>query len=262
MKKWKLGWLLLAASLWISTAQAELQSREVDYRDGETGLKGYLVWDDAMTGKRPGVLVFHEFWGLNDYAKSRARQLAALGYVAFAADMYGVGHVATHAQEAREWSKQVTSNLEMWQRRATLALAALKETNEADGNRLAAIGYCFGGATVMQLAYTGADVKGVVSFHGSLPAPPPQAGEKIRAKIMVAHGESDPFIPPEKIAAFKSGMNEAKADWQFHSYGGAKHSFTNPDAHLAGNDGAAYNADADRRSWQTMKLFLEEVLSK
>ena len=256
---WLSGMVLLLGLT--APAQAELQSREVPYQDGDVKLAGYLVWDDAITGKRPGVLVVHEWWGLNDYAKKRAEMLAKMGYIAFAADMYGVGHVTTHGDEAGAWMKQITANIDLWQHRANLALDALKSSPETDPGKLAAIGYCFGGATVMQLAYSGADVKGVVSFHGSMPPATPEQAARIHAKVLVEHGAADGFIPPERLTAFQKALEDAKVDWRMTAHGGAVHGFTNPDAGKANMPGVAYDEKADRRSWQEMQEFFKELFN-
>ena len=241
-------------------AQAEVQMQEVSYEQDGMSFRGTMAWDDAVTGKRPGVLVVHEWWGLNDYVRDRARQLAELGYVAFAVDMYGADKVTEHPSQAKEWMTEITSNVEQWRDRAEKGLELLKANEHVDAERLAAIGYCFGGATVMQLAYAGADVDGVVSFHGSLPPAPDEALDAIDTHILVAHGSQDGFIPAERVAQFQAQLDKAGADWQMIVYSGARHGFTNPGAGAYGLDGLRYDADADRRSWAAMKRFFDEVL--
>jgi dienelactone hydrolase len=254
---------LIAALLALPlAAQAAIKSEAVEYQDGGTQLKGYLYYDDAISGKRPGVIVVHEWWGLNDYAKHRAEMLAGLGYAAFALDMYGDQKVTTHATDAKGWSTQITANTDAWRRRALAGLDALKADRRVDPQRLAAVGYCFGGSTVMQMAYAGADLDGVVSFHGSLPTPVEGEGKQIKASILAAHGGADAFVPPEKVAAFQSALEAAKADWEFVSYGGAVHAFSNPDAASYGIDNLRYDERADKRSWAAMKAFLEEVFAR
>lgn len=243
-------------------AQAAVQTEAIEYKDGDTKLKGFLVYDDSLEGKRPGVIVVHEWWGLNDYAKQRAEMLAELGYVAFAIDMYGDEKVTEHAKDAEAWKSQVTENVDAWQRRALLGLDILKKHALVDPNFTAAVGYCFGGATVMQIAYAGADLDGVVSFHGSLPPASAEQQKNIKASVLVAHGESDGFIPPDRIAAFKQALDAADADWQMVIYGGARHGFTNPGADEYGIDGIKYDEKADERSWALMQLFLDEVFSE
>jgi len=254
--------LLLAGILFSQFAVAGIVSETIDYKDGESSLRGFIFYDNAKQAKRPGVLVIHEWWGLNDYAKKRAKMLAELGYVAFAADMYGDGKVTRHAKEAGAWKDQITANIDAWQKRALLALDILKKHPSVDANKTAAIGYCFGGATVMQLAYTGADIDGVVSFHGSLPVASPAQAKAIRASILVAHGNADGFIPKERVTQFKTALDGSGIDWQMVSYGDTRHAFTNPDAGSYGVGGLQYNADADRRSWKHMQDFFAEIFSR
>lgn len=257
--------LLLALALFASApAWAAVQSKAVTYQDGDTTLTGHLYWDDAISGKRPGVMVVHEWWGLNDYAKKRAEMLAELGYVAFAADMYGDNKVTTHAPDAKGWMQQITANTHAWQRRAALGIDQLRASELVDGKRVAAIGYCFGGATVMQMVYGNLDVNAVVSFHGSLPpATPDQVQAMLNAQsrphVLIAHGDADSFIPPERITAFKAALTEAGVDWEMDIYADARHGFTNPDAGSFGMEALAYNAKADQRSWARMQAFLAEV---
>jgi dienelactone hydrolase len=238
-----------------------LKSETFEYKDGDTALKGYLVYDDATSGKRPGIIVVHEWWGLNDYARKRADMLAKLGYVAFAVDMYGDEKVTEHAKEASAWMKQITENVDAWQRRALLGLDVLKKQELVDTSRLAAVGYCFGGATVMEMAYSGADLKGVVSFHGSLPPATPEQQKQIKAKILANHGSADSFVPPERVLAFEQALDAAGADWEMAIYGGAHHGFTNPDAAKYGMENIQYNAEADRRSWALMQSFFNEIFA-
>ncbi|MCU0835209.1 MAG: dienelactone hydrolase family protein [Chromatiaceae bacterium] len=248
--------LLLALPL---AAAAAIKTETVEYQDGDTRLTGYLTYDDSVSEKRPGVIVVHEWWGLNDYARKRAEMLAELGYVAFAVDMYGDNKVTEHASEASGWLKQITENVDAWQRRALAGLDVLKAHERVDGERLAAIGYCFGGATVMQMAYAGADLDGVASFHGSLPPPADDQKGNIKARVLVAHGAADAMVPPERVMAFQQALDAAGADWQLVSYGGAKHGFTNPGAGAYGMEALAYDPKADARSWALMQSFLTEV---
>ncbi len=254
---------ILMATLFMVSAAAptwgDVQTKSVQYQDSDVALEGYLAWDDSIQGKRPGVIVVHEWWGLNDYARKRAEMLAELGYVGFAVDMYGKGKVTQHPDEAGEWAKQIQANVADWQKRAQLGLDILQKHELVDNTRSAAIGYCFGGATVMQMAYTGADLDGVVSFHGSLPVAENLPVGHIKAKILVAHGNADPFVPAQRIVDFQAALEKAGADWQMISYGGVRHSFTNPDADKHGIDGLRYDKDADRRSWQHMQVFLKEL---
>jgi dienelactone hydrolase len=243
-----------------ATVSAQVQDKTIEYQDGDTALRGHLYWDDRFEGKRPGVLVVHEWWGLNSYARMRARMLAESGYVAFAPDMYGDDKVTEHANEAKAWMEQITSNLDAWQQRAKLGLEQLKEQDQVDPSRLAAIGYCFGGATVLQMAYAGMDVKGVASFHGSLPPATAEQQQNIKAKILVAHGAADSFVPAERVDAFIQALDAAGANWEMDIYGGARHSFTVPDAERKGIDNLKYDPQADRRAWQRLIGFLGELL--
>lgn len=261
MKKPISSLLLLGLLLIGSASYAEVKSRVIEYQDGDTLLKGHLYWDNAIKGKRPGVMVVHEWWGLNDYAKTRARMLAEMGYVAFAADMYGDNRVTTHGDQAGSWMEQITNNISHWQSRAQMGLSQLKKQSLVERTQLAAIGYCFGGATVMQLAYSGADLRGVVSFHGSLPPVVEDQYQNIKAKVLVAHGNADPFVPAERVTAFQASLDAAGADWQFLSLGGAQHGFTNPGADAHNMEGLKYDADADRRSWQAMQQFFGEIFN-
>ena len=249
--------LLTTATATGGAALGEVVMEEVAYTHGETMLVGYLAYDNAVEGKRPGVLVIHEWWGLNDYAKKRARMLADLGYVAFAADMYGKGKVTEDPTKAANWSGHMSGNVDLWRKRAMRGLDVLKGRPRTDAARLAAIGYCFGGSTVMQLAYAGADVDGVVSFHGSLPPAPGDAA--VDAEVLICHGAADGFTSAEKQANFKRSLNDIGAAWTFIAYSGAEHSFTNPGADEHGIDGVSYNERADRRSWRHMRVFFDAI---
>jgi dienelactone hydrolase len=240
-------------------AEAAVQSQAIDYKDGDTNLRGYLYWDDRYEKKRPGILVLHEWWGLNAYARLRARMLAEAGYVAFAPDLYGDARVTEHASEAKAWKEQISANIEAWQQRARLGLDQLKARQQVDGDKLAAIGYCFGGETAIQMAYAGMEVKGVASFHGSLPPATAEQQKNIRASVLVAHGDADQFVPPERVEAFKQALNEAGADWEMAIYGGARHSFTVPEAERKGIENLKYDPKADRRSWALLMSFLDEL---
>ena len=246
----------------VEAARAEIQTEQITYPHEDAELHGVLVYDDAQEGRRPGVLVMHEWWGLNDYARGRAKQLAQLGYVAFAVDMYGQGQVTDDANHAVQLSGQVQGDTAVLRGRAQAGLAVLAKQEQVDASRIAAIGYCFGGMTVQQLAYSGADVKGVVSFHGSLSTPLPEDVPGVKAKMLICHGGNDGFIPDEQITAFQRALRATDIDWQFVVYSGAKHSFTNPGADQRGMDGLRYHADADRRSWADMKQFFNEIFGQ
>lgn len=245
------------------TAQARIVTKTVEYRQGNTALEGYLAYDDSVKGKRPGVLVIHEWTGINPYIKKRVEQLAALGYVAFAADIYGKGvRPSTPELAGKEAAKYRGKDRSLIRARGAAGLDKLASYPQVDTGRLAVIGYCFGGTAALELARSGANLRGTVSFHGGLDTPVPADALKIRGKVLALHGADDPHVPPEQVAAFQQEMRMAKVNWEMVYYGGAVHSFTNPDS---GNDptkGVAYNAQADRRSWEEMRLFFAEIFAK
>jgi dienelactone hydrolase len=243
-----------------SAAHATVKTKVVNYDYDGTKLKGFLAWDDAVTGKRPGVLVVHEWWGLNDYARKRAEELAKLGYVAFACDMYGNGKFTEHPKEAGQFAGEVRKNLKTWQGRALAGLKVLQDCELVDGNHLAAIGYCFGGSTALELAYVGAPLKAVATFHAALPVPTPEQAKAIKPRILICHGADDSFIPQETIDQFKAALDGVKVNYQFKSYPGAVHSFTVPGADKVGMKGLAYNAAADQQSWSAMQALFRETL--
>ena len=254
--------LLLAAVFVAAPAVAAVKTQTVEYTYAETKLKGFLAYDDAVKEKRPGVLVVHEWWGLDDYAKMRAEMLAKLGYVAFCPDMYGDGKATEHPKEANEMASSVRKNVKVWQGRAAAGLKVLAEQPQVDATKLAAIGYCFGGATALQLAYTGADLKAVVTFHAALPAPSDAEAKAVKGKVLVNHGADDFFIKPEAITAFKAKLEAAKVPLQFESYPGAVHSFTVKGADKKEIKGMAYNAEADEKSWAAMLKVFGDVFGK
>jgi len=240
-------------------ASAELRTQVIEYTQGDAVLEGYLAYDDAVKGKRPGVVVVHEWWGINPYIKSRVEQLAKIGYIAFAADIYGKGVRTTHPEEAGKFSGKYRQDRPLLRARAQAGLDILKKHDMTDPKKVAAIGYCFGGTTVLEMARGGLDVLGVASFHGGLDAPAPGEPKPIKAKILVLHGADDAFITPEQIRAFQDEMRKSGADWQMILFGGAVHGFTNPDADKVGIKGIAYNRSADVRSWEYLKLFFTEI---
>lgn len=242
--------------------QAEIKTETLPYKVGDTECRGYLAYDDSIEGKRPGVLVVHEWWGLNDYAKKRTEELARLGYVALAADIYGEGKTTEHPADAGKMAGEVRANVGEWRDRAQAALDALKAQPQCDSEKLAAIGYCFGGATALQLAYTGADLDAVVTFHGALPAATPEEAKQIKAELQVNHGADDPMIGPDAVAAFKKPLDEAGVKYEFIAYPGAVHSFTVPTADEVGMEGIKYNKDADEKSWAAMQELFQRTLGK
>ena len=259
MKTFAFDIAFLGLLLAVAPAPAAVVTETVTYEQGGTKFKGFLAYDDAATGKRPGVLVVHEWWGLNDYAKSRARQLAEMGYVAFAADMYGDGVTAKDRKEAGALSSRVKSG-NLLRPRARAAFEVLAKSERVDPKRIAAIGYCFGGTTALELAYSGADLRGIVSFHGSLTLP--KSGDRPRTKFLVLHGADDPFVSDKVVSGWDAAMRAGHYDWQLVKYSGAVHAFTNPAAGNDNSQGAAYNEAAARRSWEHMKAFFAEIFEE
>lgn len=245
--------------LWSADVRAELHTEAVEYKHGDTVLEGYLVYDASIKGKRPGVLVVHEWWGNNAYSKRRAEQLAKLGYIAFALDMYGKGVIAKDAKEAGKLAGIYRGDRKLMRERANAGLEVLRRHELTDTGRMAAIGYCFGGTTVLELARSGAPLAGFVSFHGGLDTPNPKDAANIKGKVLVLHGGDDPFVTVDHVTAFEDEMRKAGVDWQVYIYGGAVHSFTNPDSGNDKSKGLAYNEKADRRSWEAMKMFFAEI---
>src|SRR5207247_6714722 len=254
------GLAMAAVLLSQSPGNADVKTRELEYRQGETVLQGFIAWDDAARGKRPGVLVVHEWWGHNEHARNQARRLAEAGYVGFALDMYGKGKVTTHPQDAQAFVSEVTKDPAVLAARFNAALDQLKRDPHVDTTKIAAIGYCFGGAVVLDMARTGAPLAAVATFHGALATKTPAQPGKTKARILVLAGGADPFVPPEQIDAFKREMQAAGARFDVIVYPGAKHGFTNPTAGQYGMDQPAYNAEADQQSWAAMLKLFKEVL--
>jgi dienelactone hydrolase len=241
-------------------AHAEIKIDTVEYKDGDTTLEGLVSYDTKKSGKRPGVLVVHEWTGINNYTKMRLKKLAELGYTAFAADIYGKGVRPTDMKDAGTTAAIYKSNRPLFRRRVNLAFDQLKKHKTVDTTKTAAIGYCFGGTGVLELARSGADLRGVVSFHGGLSTPTPADAKNIKAKVLALHGADDKFVTAEEVSGFETEMRDGGVDWQLVKYSKAVHSFTNPDAGNNPASGMAYNAEADRRSWQEMQDFFNEVL--
>jgi dienelactone hydrolase len=228
--------------------------------DGDIVLEAFFAFDDALSGRRPAVLINHAWGGRDEFVAEKAKKMAALGYLGFALDIYGKDVLGSGPEENAKLMQPFMSDRAMLQKRIQAALAAVKLMPWVDDTRIAAIGFCFGGLCVLDLARTGADIKGVVSFHGLLDAPDNTKGNRIKAKVLALHGNDDPMVPVEQVIAFQQEMTDACADWQLHSYGHTMHAFTNP---VADNPdfGTVYQADADRRSWQSMRNFLEEIFA-
>lgn len=257
---------MLFAGLFVSIANnvavAEINSKVVNYEIAGKPFQGYLSYDDAITGKRPGVLVVHEWWGHNAYARKRADMLAKLGYTAFALDMYGAGKLAEHPHDAKKFMEETLADIKVAEARFNEAKQLLQKQPSVDTDKIAAIGYCFGGGTVLHIARSGVDLAGVVSFHGSLTTKTPAQSGQVKAKMLVLNGADDPFVTAEQIAAFKQEMQSAGASLEFVNYPGVKHSFTNSDASDYGkrfNMPLEYNAEADKDSWRRMQQFLKQV---
>ena len=256
--------LILLLSCFGAQVHAAVQGKEVSYELGDTTMKGYIAYDDAIKGKRPGVLVVHEWWGQNDYARKRARMLAELGYIALAMDMYGEGLVADNPSDASQMALGVTTDMPTEIARFEAGMNFLRNQKTVDPDQIAAFGYCFGGGVVLNMARIGEKLKGVASFHGVLSTDNPAKPWKIRAHIISFSGEADPMIGVDKVVAFRKEMDNAGANFRVVTYAGAKHAFTNPESDAMGkkyNLPIAYNAEADKDSWEQAKVFLREVFS-
>jgi dienelactone hydrolase len=250
--------LMIAAT----AAHAAVQGKEVSYSANGTTLKGYVAYDDAVKGKRPGVLVVHEWWGHNEYARKRARMLAEQGYTALAVDMYGDGKQAHHPDDAGKFSSEVSKNAVLAKARFDAAYSLISKEATVDANNIAAIGYCFGGSVVLNMARIGEPLKAVESFHGGLGTDTPAEAGKVKARVASFTGEDDQWIPATQVAAFRQEMEKAGVTYKVVTYPGAKHSFTNPDADKFGQEfklPLAYNAAADKASWEAGLAFLADA---
>ena len=243
----------------LSSSWAAIKTETIRYKEGDTTLEGVLVYDDAVTVRRPGILIAHQWKGLSDYERKRAEMLAKLGYVAFAADIYGQGIRPADPKSAGEMAGKYKADRALLRRRVQAGLQQLRQSPQVDTGKIGAIGYCFGGTTVLELARSGADVAGVVSFHGGLATPTPQDAQNIKGKVLACHGADDPFVPAPEVAGFEAEMRQAKVDWALIAYGNSVHSFTDWNAGNDNSRGAAYNEKADRRSWEAMKDFFGEL---
>ena len=247
--------LAAAASL---PALAAVKTEVVEYKQGDTTCQGYLAWDDSAAGKRPGIVLVHDWMGVGDYVERRAREVAALGYVVLAADIYGKGVRPKDAREAGQLAGKYKGDLPLLRARGRAALDTLVKNPRVDAAKLFAMGYCFGGTAALELARSGAPLVGVVTFHGGLATKDPADAKNIKGSVLVLHGFDDPFVPPAEVAAFQKEMNDAHVDWEMVLYSHAVHSFTRPDSGNDNSKGAAYNEKADKRSWEAMKAFLAE----
>ena len=239
-----------------------LETKVLTYEADSISMSGYYAYDASYEEKRPGILIVHEWWGHNEYARKRAEMLAKLGYSAFAVDMYGDGKQAEHPDDAGKFASAVMQNTEGAKERFLAGLNLLKNQSATDPEKISAIGYCFGGGVVLNMARFGIDLDGVVSFHGSLGAVTPAQPGSVQAKVLVCHGADDPFVSEEQIAAFKAEMENAQVDYKFIAYPGAVHSFTNPYADSLGakfNMPIKYDKVADEQSWADMIEFFEKL---
>jgi len=235
-----------------------IQTRQYDYADGDVQLRASVSWNDSITGKRPGVLVSHAWRGRSPFEDGKAQALAEQGYVGFALDLFGAGVLGQSPEENKKLMQPFLDDRDMLQRRLQVALEHLRGLPEVDADRIAGIGFCFGGLCMLDLARSGADVRGVVSFHGLLTAPPNVGETAITARVLVLHGWDDPMATPDAVLALSQELSAAKADWQLHAYGGTLHAFTNPAADDPAH-GLQYDARAEARSWRSMTNFLNEI---
>lgn len=259
MKKYFFGLVALLLSVVVC---ADIKTREIQYQVDGKSFTGYLAYDDSIEGKRPGILVVHEWWGHNDYVRKRAEMLAQLGYTAFALDMYGSGNLADHPKDAMKFMQAVVSDMDVAEQRFQAGLNLLRNQPQVDNKRIAAIGYCFGGSTALHMARQGADLDAVVSFHGALDTETPAQKGEVKARLLILTGAADPMIPAGEVDAFRAEMDAAGVDYSIHTYPEAKHAFTNPAADSFGKRfelPLAYDAKADADSWLKMRDFLAKV---
>ena len=254
MKTYKVIIVLLILII-TQRGMTQIHTESIDYKDGEVVLEGYIAYDESFNDVRPGILVVHEWTGLNDYTKMRCEMLAKLGYFAFAADIYGKGVRPNTPEEAGKQASIYKNDRTLLRKRINAALDEMKKQKLVNTSKIAAIGYCFGGMCALELGRSGADIKGIVSFHGTLDTPNPDDAKNIKAKILICQGGDDPFVPEKQIKSFKEEMDNANINYKFISYEGAVHSFTNPNSGSDPSKGAAYNEKADKASWEDMKNF-------
>ncbi len=259
MKKLALAFVTLTGLTAASFAAVRTQT--VTYKQGDTTLEGYLAFDDSKTGKRPGILVVHEWMGINEFTKKKTEALASLGYVAFAADIYGKGVRPTTPEDAGKQSSLYKNDRKLMRARAAAGLEILQKNPLVDSTKLAAIGYCFGGTTALELARSGAQLSGIVVFHGGLSTPTPEDAKNIKGKVLALQGGDDPYVPQAERDAFIEEMRNGHVDWQLVQYSNTVHAYTNPDAGGDNSKGAAYNKQSAERAWVAMKNFFAEIFS-
>ncbi len=253
--------LLLLIIIITQRGMAQIHTEAIEYKDGDYVLEGYIAYDESIAGERPGIIVVHDWMGVGEYTKMRCEMLAKLGYFAFAADIYGKGIRPANGEEAGKLAGKYKGDRKLYRSRVNAALEEMRKNNKVNKSSIAAIGYCFGGTGVLELGRSGADIKGIISFHGGLDTPTPEDAKNIKAKVLICHGGADPFVPAEQVKAFEDEMKNANISYKIISYEGAVHSFTNP---FSGNDaskGAAYNEKADKDSWEDMKRFFSEIFN-
>lgn len=249
-------------ALFSTGAHAEIKTQAVEYKQGGTKLEGFVAFDAKLAAKRPGILIVHDWMGPSDYMKGRAEELAKMGYTAFAVDIYGTELRPKDAKEAGAAAGKFKADRALLRQRIQAALTELKKQKTVDPGKIAVIGYCFGGTVALELGRSGADVKGIVSFHGGLDTPTPQDAKNIKGKVLALHGADDPYVTADQVKAFEEEMRAAGVDWELVKYSKAVHAFAIPSAGNDNSKGAAYNAEADLRSWQAMKNFFAEIFGK
>jgi len=242
-----------------ATARAEVTETKIEYAEGPTKLVGFLYADDKNTGAVPGVLVFSDWMGVGSFAKEKARELAGLGYAAFVADIYGEGHEAKNPDEAGQLAGKYKSDRPLMRKRAAAGLETLLRKSKADPKKIGAIGFCFGGTVALELARSGANLAGLVTFHGGLATPNPELAKNIHGKVLALHGADDPFVPETEVKAFEDEMRNGKVNWELVKYSNSVHAFTNPAVGTDNSKGAAYNEQAARRSFERMRSFFKEI---
>ncbi|MEP6669729.1 MAG: dienelactone hydrolase family protein [Chthoniobacter sp.] len=251
----------IALATFTASAQAKIKTEVVEYKSGDTTLQGFLAYDDANAQPRPGVLLIHDWMGVEGYAESRAKQLAELGYVAFAADIYGKGVRPADPKQAGALAGKYKGDRALYRERLKAGMAQITGNKLVAPGKVAVIGYCFGGTGALELARSGAALKGVVTFHGGLSTPTPADAKNIKCPVLILHGADDPFVNPDEVAAFKKEMEDAKVKYTFIAYPGAVHAFTRPDVGTDNSKGVAYNEAADKKSWAEMKKFFSQIFS-
>ncbi|MFN8391761.1 MAG: dienelactone hydrolase family protein [Bdellovibrionota bacterium] len=250
---------ILSLTVGVRTASADVTERKIEYRKGDAKLIGYVYSDEKVEGNAPGVLVFSDWMGVGPFAKERAKQLVGLGYRAFVADIYGDEKLATDTKEAGELAGKFKADRKLMRARAQAALETFLKTASVDPKRVGAIGFCFGGTVALELARDGAPLAGLVSFHGGLDTPDATQGKNIKGKVLALHGADDPYVPEKDVAAFEDEMRKGGVNWELVKYGNAVHAFTNPAAGTDNSKGAAYNAQAAKRAYESMTNFFAEI---